>query len=98
MATKIMEDATLQFFTESVLNRELIPDEMLQALVMRIYYIIKHKQDVIFDDDLLEFCDIVNNYWRLDKCRQTEDTLFVYQMGRLLSCVTLLTILYNEVN
>ena len=97
MDTKLINDTTLQIFIGSISNRKLIPDEMIQAFVVAINFITKQGQGVTFDDKLNELCDIVNNYWRLEKYKQDEDIAFVYQMGRLLSCVTLLRLLGDEV-
>lgn len=96
MANKVINDKTLQFFIDSIVDKKLIPDEMLQAFVVAISFIIKQGQGVTLDDNFLELCDIVNNYWRLEKYKQEEDIAFVYQMGRLLSCVTLLGLFRAE--
>ncbi len=96
MATKVINDTTSQFFIDSIRDRKLIPDEMLQAFVVAISFIIKQGQGVTLDDNFLELCDIVNDYWREARYMPTEDTAFVYQMGRLLSCVTLLSLFRAE--
>lgn len=96
MAIKILNDTTLQFFIDSILGRKLIPDEMLQAFVVAISNAVKQEPGIGLDDDFLELCDIVNDYWRNDRYMQTEDPVFIYQMGRLLSCVTLLSLLRSE--
>lgn len=96
MANKVINDKTLQFFIDSILGRKLIPDEMLQAFVVAISNAVKQESGIVLDDDFLELCDIVNDYWRNDRYMQTEDPVFIYQMGRLLSCVTLLSLLRSE--
>ena len=98
MANKVINDKTLQFFIDSIVDKKLIPDEMLQAFVVAISFVVKQESSIVLDDNLLELCDLVNNYWRLEKYKQTEDTAFVYQMGRLLSCVTLLSLFRAEVD
>lgn len=96
MANKVINDKTSQFFIDSIRDKKLIPDEMLQAFVVAISVVVKQDLGVVLDDNILELCDLVNNYWRLEKYKQTEDPAFVYQMGRLLSCVTLLALFRAE--
>lgn len=98
MATKVINDTVSQFFIDSIRDRKLIPDEMLQAFVVAISVVVKQESGIVLDDNLLELCDIVNNYWRLEKYKQTGDPAFIYQMGRLLSCVTLLSLFRSEVD
>ena len=88
----------VKFFIDSILDRKLIPDEMLQAFVMAISTAAKQEPGIVLDDNLIELCDIVNDYWRLERYKQAEDPAFVYQMGRLLSCVTLLSLFRSEVD
>ena len=96
MANKVINDKTLQFFIDSIRDKKLIPDEMLQAFVVAISIVVKQGNDIVLDDNILELCDIVNDYWREARYMPTEDTAFVYQMGRLLPCVTLLGLFRAE--
>ena len=73
MATKILNDTTLQFFIDSILGRKLIPDEMLQAFIVAISNAVKQEPSIVLDDNFLELCDIVNDYWRNDRLRSEED-------------------------
>lgn len=94
---KILNDKMIKLFIDSIIDEDAIPDEILQAFVLRTKDIIKREYFDTVDDSFAELSDLVNNYWRNEEYKESNNTEMAFQMGRLLSCVTLLNLAINEI-
>ncbi len=86
----------IKILLEYIYNSKEIPDELLYEFSQKTMQIVQRKATEEIPDEFWDFENYVEMFWRGKKYNYMSDSCMVYQMGRLLACTNMLSILVDE--